>query len=192
MERIVYRLTLDAHTNGIQRTLQGFETADKMSRQIAINLMASGTTYELPLDHIEALMYVTTPDATEPSINSCVIEGNTVLYDVLPEDVAVEGMTELQLKLIETRMDGARSVLVSPRIALEVIESNVNDEGAERSVAFSALEDAISTASEMYNSRLERVEISEDCIFRAYFADGRVYENHYLYDNLYNGADNPK
>ena len=37
MEKIIYRLTLDTHKNGIQKTLQGFETADKIARRIAIN-----------------------------------------------------------------------------------------------------------------------------------------------------------
>ena len=185
MERITYRITLDTHKNGIQRTLQGFETADNMSRRIAINLMASGDTYEIPLDHVVAMMYVTTPSATEPSINECTIEDNTIVYDVLP--IVEEGITEMQIKLIETRESGAKSVLVSPKFAVEVADSGTDDESAEQSTTFTSLENAIAQANEMYDSRLLRIEIGEDCRFKAYYADGTVYENDYLYEALYNG-----
>ena len=73
MERITYRITLDAHKNGIQRTLQGFETADNMARRISVNIMSKGDTYEIPSNNVTALIYVTTPDATEPSINEYII-----------------------------------------------------------------------------------------------------------------------
>ena len=118
MEQIIYRITLDAHKNGIQRTLQGFETADNMARRIAINLTAGGDTYEIPYDHVTALIYITEPSAKEPSINECAIDGNTILYDVLP--IVEEGITEMQVKLIETSMDGAKRVIAAPRFAVEV------------------------------------------------------------------------
>lgn len=185
MERITYRITLDTHKSGIQRTLQGFETADIMSRRIAINLVASGDTYEIPFDHVVAMMYVTTPNAEEPSINECVIEDNTIIYDVLP--IAEEGITEMQIKLIETRMDGAKSVLLSPKFAVEVTESGADDEGAEQTPTFSSLETAVAQAKEVYDARLLKIEIADDCVFKAYYADGAVYENDYLNKALYNG-----
>ena len=112
MERINYRITLDSHKTGIQRTLQGFETADNMARTIAVNITASGDTYEIPLDNVVAMMYVTTPNASEPSINECRIEDNTIYYDVLP--IVEEGITEMKIKLIETSVDGAKRVLLAP------------------------------------------------------------------------------
>lgn len=175
MERIVYRITLDAHRNGIQRTLQGFETSDKMSRRIAVNIMASGNTFGIPTGNVVTMMYVTTPEATEPSINECAIEGNTIVYDVLP--IVEEGLTEMQLKLIETGIEGAKSVLMSARFAVEVTKSNADDSSAEQSVTFTALEHAIARADAVYNARLERIELDKDCTFRAYYADGSVYEN---------------
>lgn len=185
MERITYRITLDTHRNGIQRTLQGFETADKMSRRIAVNLVSGGDTYELPMDHTVAIMYVTTPNATEPSINECYIEGNTIIYDALP--IVEEGITEMQLKVIKTDIDGAKMVLASPRFAVEVTESGTNDEGGEQTTTFTALEDAIAKANGVYDCRLLRVEIDDDCTFRAYYADGTVYENYFFKEALYNG-----
>lgn len=178
MERIVYRKTLDVHKNGIQFTLQGFETADNMARKIEISLMASGDTIDIPLEQITAMMYVTTPSATEPSINACTIKGNTIIYDVLP--IVEEGITEMQLKLIETRPNGAKGVLPSPRFAVEVAKSNADDEGAAQSPTFTALEDAIARANGVYDSRLIGIELDEDCTFRAKYADGTIYESDVL------------
>lgn len=185
MERITYRITLDTHKTGIQRTLQGFETADNMARRIAVNLVAGSDTYEIPFDHVVAMVYVTTPSASEPSINECIIEDNTIIYDVLP--IVEEGITEMQIKLIETRESGAKKVLVSPKFAVEVTESGTDDESAEQSTTFSSLENAVAQAKGVYDSRLLRIEIGEDCRFKAYYADGTVYENDYLYEALYNG-----
>lgn len=185
MERIVYRKTLDVHKNGIQFTLQGFETADNMARRIEISLMASGDTIDLPLEQIVAMMYVTTPNATEPSINQCTIKDNKIIYDVLP--IVEEGITEMQLKLIETSPNGAKSVLGTPRFAAEVTKGNIDDSGATQTTTFTALEDAIARANGVYESRLEKIEVDNDCTFRAIFADGTVYENDSLKEAIYNG-----
>lgn len=185
MERVIYRITLDTHKGGIQRTLQGFETADNMARRIAVNLVAGSDTYEIPFDHVVAMVYVTTPSASEPSINECIIEDNTIIYDVLP--IVEEGITEMQIKLIETRESGAKRVLASPKFAVEVTESGTDDESAEQSTTFSSLENAVAQAKGVYDSRLLRIEIGEDCRFKAYYADGTVYENDYMYEALYNG-----
>ena len=184
MEQITYRITLDAHKNGIQRTLQGFETSDKLSRKVVVNLMENGDTYEIPKDHVVAAVYVTTPSANEPSINECTIEGNTVVYDVLP--IVEEGITEMQIKLIESRPAGAKKVLVSARFAVEVAKSH-GDEGAEQTQTFTALENALASALSVYNGRLMNIEIDDTCMFRAYYADGSVYESDALNKVVYTG-----
>ena len=186
MERITYRITLDTHKNGIQRTLQGFLVGDKMSRRIAINLMAGGDTFEIPFDHVTAVMYVLRPTDSTPSINACTIEDNTIIYDVLPSDLALEGITEMQLKLIEGNVEGARKVLISPRFALEITEGTY-DEGVVQTASFTALEKAVAQAKAVYDTRLLSVEVTEECTFKAYYADGTVYENDYMRDALYNG-----
>ena len=185
MERITYRITLDAHRNGIQRTLQGFETADKMSRKIAINLVEGSDTFDLPMTNVVAMMYVTTPSAKQPSINECVIDGNTIVYDVKP--ITEEGITEMQLKVIETSPEGAKAVLISPKFAVEVTESGTNDSSATQTTTFTALEDAVAKASAVYESRILRVVIEEDCVFKVFYADGTIYENDYFRDAMYNG-----
>jgi len=185
MERITYRKTLDVHKNGIQFLLQGFETADNMSRVIEISLMASGDAIDFPLERIEALMYVTTPNATEPSINKCTIKDNKVVYDVLP--IVEEGITSMQLKIIETSPDGATAILATPKFAVEVTKSDTDDESVQQTTTFTALEDAVAKAKATYDERFLRMELSSDCIFRAYYADGSIYETDVLQKLFMNG-----
>ena len=185
MERITYRITLDAFRTGVQRTLQGFETADKLSRRIIVSLSAGTGMYEIPMDNVIAMIYVRAPNSTEPSINDCTIEDNTIIYDMLP--IVDEGITEMQIKLIETSPHGAQRVLVSPKFAVEVTESGTDDDDAEQSVTFTALETAVALAKGAYDERLVSVEIDADCTFRAFYADGSVYENENLKEALYNG-----
>ena len=175
MERIVYRKSLDAHKNGIQFTLQGFETADNMSRVIEIGIMASGDTIDIPLEGVVAMMYVTTPSSTEPSINHCAIRGNTIVYEVLP--IAEEGTTEMQLKLIQSDINGAARVLISPRFAVEVIKSNADDGEAEQTATFTALENAVARANAVYDKRVDKIDVDPDGVFKVYYADGMVYES---------------
>ena len=185
MEQIKYRKTLDVHKNGTQFLLQGFETADKLSRVIEISLMASGDAIDFPLERIVAMMYVTTPGATEPSINECTIKDNKVVYEVLP--IVEEGLTTMQLKLIETSPDGATSVLASPKFAVEVTKSDADDECAEQTTTFTALEDAMAKAKTVYDERFLRMELTSDCTFKAYYADGTVYETDILKKLFLNG-----
>lgn len=177
MERITYRITLDSHKSGIQRTLQGFETADGMARRIAINLTASGDTYEIPFDNVYAMMYVTRPNTEEPSINMCVIEDNTIVYDVLQSDTSAEGIVHMQLKLIEGRPDGARKVLLAPRFAIEVSGSETDDEQVKKTATFTALEDMVAKAKTVYDHRLLSVVMTDEYVLTVTYADGTVYES---------------
>lgn len=179
MERITYRKTLDVHKTGIQFTLQGFETADKMARTIEINLMANGDTVDLPTEKMVATMYVKTPSALV-SVNECTIRDNTIVCDVLP--IVEAGITEMQLKLIETSPVGATSVLATPKFAVEVSESGTNEDGATQTATFTALENALAQAKGVYDSRITRIVLSPDCIFTVHYADGTIYTSDALKD----------
>ena len=179
MERITYRKTLDVHKNGVQFLLQGFQTADNMSRVIEISLMASGDAIDFPLERVIAVMYVTPPGATEPSINECTIVDNKIVYNVLP--ITTEGITKMQLKLIETSIEGAKSVLASPEFAVEVSASEMGDEDENPVTTYTALENCIAKAESAYNSRLMRIELTQDCIFRAYYA-GETEDHETIYE----------
>ena len=185
MELIRYRKTLDVHKNGSQFMLQGFQTADNMSRVIEISLMASGDAIDFPLEKVEALMYVTTPNATEPSINECTIKDNKVVYDVLP--IVEEGITTMQLKIIETSTEGATGILACPKFSVEVTKSGVDDGKAEQTTTYTALENAMAKAKAVYDERFLRMELTSDCIFKAYYADGTVYETDLLKKLFLNG-----
>lgn len=179
MERITYRKTLDVHKTGVQFILQGFETADKMARTIEINLMANGDTVDLPTEKMVATMYVTTPSKVT-SINECTIRDNTIVCDVLP--IVEAGITDMQLKLIETSPEGATSVLATPKFWVEVSESGMNEDDATQSTTFTALENALAQAKGVYDSRVTRIVLSEDCIFTVHYADGTVYTSDALKD----------
>ncbi len=180
MERIIYRKTLDVHKAGVQFILQGFQTADNMARRIEINLMANGDTIDLTSEKLVAMMYVKSPSASEPSINKCSINGNTIIYDVLP--IVEGGITEMQLKLIETSPNGATGTLGAPKFAVEVSKSGTDDGGAVQTQTFTALEEAIAKADGVFASRIERIFLSPDCVFTILYADGTTYESDALKD----------
>ena len=179
MERVTYRKTLDAHKTGVQFTLQGFETADNMARTIEINLMANGDTVDLPTEKVVATMYVKSPSGVV-SVNECTIRDNTIVYDVLP--IVEAGITEMQLKLIETSPLGATSILATPRFAVEVSESGTNEEDATQSATFTALENALAKAQGVYDSRVTNIVLSPDCAFTVHYADGTIYTSDALKD----------
>ena len=198
MELITYRKTLDVHKNGVQFTLRGFETADKMSRVIEISLMASGDTVDFPLERLVAVMYVTTPSAKEAVMHDCEIVDNKIVYNVLP--IVEEGITTMKLKLIETGPEGARRVLATPKFEVEVVDSGIRDDGPgvdstfeenytgdKINPEFTALENFIAKAEVAYGKRLERIELDSQCIFKAWFADGTTYETTLLRDLFVRG-----
>jgi hypothetical protein len=174
----------------VQFTLQGFETADNLSRVIEISLMASGDTVDFPLEKIVASMYVTTPSASTPSINACTIKDNKIIYEVLP--ITEEGTTIMQLKIAETSITGAKSILATPKFAVEVSKSNADDESAEQTTTFTALENATTKANAVYNSRLLKVEVTDDLTFRAIYADGTEYESTAIREGISSTVLTPK
>jgi hypothetical protein len=179
MERITYRKTLDVHKTGVQFTLQGFVTTDRMARTIEINLMANGDTVDLPTEKMVAIVYVTAPSGAV-SVNDCTIKDNTIVYNVLP--IVEAGITEMQVELIETSPMGAESVLTTPKFAVEVSESGTNEESATNSPTFTALENALAQAKGLYDSRITRIILSEDCVFTIHYADGSIYTSDALKD----------
>ena len=119
-------------------------------------------------------MYLTSPWMEKPSINACIIKDNKVIYEVLP--IVVEGITTMQLKLIETSPGGAKSVLASPSFAVEVSKSGTDDAITEENKAtFTALETAAANAKIAYDERLIGVELTSDGIFKVTYADGSEY-----------------
>ena len=185
MERITYRKTLDVHKNGTQFVLRGFETSEKLSRIVEISLMASGDAIDFPLENIMALMYISSPGSELPTIKECEIKDNKIICEVSP--LVTEGISTVQISLMETRPSGASSVLYTPKFSIEVTKSIVNDTALEQNSDFGILKNAITAAKTVYDQRFLRMELTDDCIFKAYYADGSWYETDILKKLFKNG-----
>lgn len=170
MSKINYRIVLDAHKGGIQKTLHGFFAGDIKSRRIVISLV-SGSAPCVYGENAIAVMYVTKPEGIT-SYNACTIEDNLVFYDVLQTDIDTEGITTMQVKI----MDG-ESVLCAPVFAVEVQSAMASDEQAIATPTYTALEEALMKAETVYNERLVSIDIEEDLTFIATYANGTTYED---------------
>ena len=137
------------------------------------------------MEGVVAFAYVLCPGATEPSYYKCEIVDNKVVCEIPP--ITVEGITTIQIKLIETSTDNSKSVLATPEFALEVSKSYATDDGEEMKTTFSGFEEFIMKAEKAYAKRLERIELSSDCMFYAYYADGTTYETDILKKLFLNG-----
>lgn len=161
MEQLTYRFSLDTHKNGVQRTLQGFETGDGISRKLVINLVEEDRPFMLPLDNVVAAMYVKRPSQTSPSINTCSIEGDQIVYELTDSDLEEAGIVTCQLKLIFGTIEHPLNVIVSPRFDIEVWESMASDSVAEDTQEYTALEAALAKAQMCYEGRIISFSIDD-------------------------------
>lgn len=173
MEKITYRLTLDTFKGGIQKVLRGVYTGDVLSRRVAISLSAGSVPCKISDEEsiVSAVMYVTKPSGVT-NYGNCEILDNVVYYDIIQYDVDVEGIVEMQLKVMS-----ADSVLYAPVFALEVQQSKNSDIIAEQSPQFTALEAALARAEEVYRKRLVSIELTDDLVFIAHYGDNSTYES---------------
>lgn len=165
MNKINYRITLDAHKSGVQKTLHGFFAGDVLSRRIAISLVGGSTPCEYG-ENTAAVMYVTKPNGVT-SYNACTVEENTIFYDVLQTDIDAAGIVTMQFKVMS-----GEAVLYAPEFAVEVQDSKNSDTQATTTPTYTALEEALVKAETAYNERLVSVDIEEDLTFVAVYADG--------------------
>lgn len=170
MERITHKFSLDLHKNGVQRTLQGFETGDARSHRVKISLREGDTPFVLPQNGVGASLYVTLPNGTQ-NIEACTRIGDEFICDLTSEDYAAEGIVSCQLKVYSTINEG--QVIVAPKFQLEVWESDVSDSEAIESPVYSALQEAIMKADYIYNNGK---------IVSLYFDDGLILYVEYGYD----------
>lgn len=141
MNKINYRITLDAHKSGVQKTLHGFFAGDVLSRRIAISLVGGSTPCEY--DEITAaIMYVTKPNGVT-NYNACTVEENTIFYDVLQADIDTAGIVTMQFKVMS-----GESVLYAPEFAIEVQAAKNSDTQATTTPTYTALEEALVKAEE--------------------------------------------
>ena len=181
MEQLTYRFSLDTHKNGSQRTLQGFETGDTISRQLVISLTENEESYELPLDNVVAVMYVLRPSQSAPSINECTIEDNKIIYDITADDLMEEGIVKMQVKLISGTIEHPHRVIVSPRFDIEVWESLTQDSEAEDTQEYTALEAALVRAQMCYDGRIVSFTIDEEGVITVVYGYDEQTQTHVTY-----------
>lgn len=175
MDKIKYRIILDAHKGGVQKVIRGFFTGDVASRTIAVNINASGLPCNLGVG-TAAIMYVTKSNGVT-NYGACEVIDNTVYYDVNQSDIDSPGIVEMQLKILN-----GESVLYAPLFALDVQESKVSDTEAETTPTFSALEAALAKAQFVYDTRIVSIEITPEYVFVVKYADDSEYTNDCLSD----------
>lgn len=170
MDKIKYRIILDAHKGGVQKVIRGFFTGDVASRTIAVNINASGLPCNLG-EGTAAIMYVTKSNGVT-NYGACEVIDNTVYYDVNQSDIDSPGIAEMQLKILN-----GESVLYAPLFALDVQESKVSDTEAETTPTFTALEAALAKAQFVYDTRIVSIEITPEYVFVVKYADDSEYAN---------------
>lgn len=173
MERIIYRKTLDLFKGGRQFVLQGVQTGDNIAREVEISLASGGDTYDLPFSNVTACAYITDAKGNV-SLVDCAIRNNKVAFCV--PKITEAGVAEVTIKIIETSLNGAKKTIATPKFALEVWDSGLNDEDIENTPTFSKLENALARSEEVYDKRLLDVEVDENLTFKARYADGKEYE----------------
>jgi len=165
MNKINYRITLDAHKSGVQKTLHGFFAGDVLSRRIAISLVGGSTPCEY--DEITAaIMYVTKPNGVT-NYNACTVEENTIFYDVLQADIDTAGIVTMQFKVMS-----GESVLYAPEFAIEVQAAKNSDTQATTTPTYTALEEALLKAEEYGNVAAD----AEEAVEKATVAVGKAEE----------------
>lgn len=170
MDKINYRIILDAHKGGVQKVLRGFFTGDVSARTIAVSINASGVSCKFGTG-TTAIMYVTKENGVT-NYGACEVVDNVVYYNVLQADTDCAGIVEMQLKVMDET-----TVLYAPTFALEVQESKTSDTAAETTPQFSALEAMVAKAQLVYDTRLVSIELKDDLTFVAHYADESVYES---------------
>ena len=171
MEKVNYRITLDVQKPGVQKILRGMFAGEALSRRIVISLVAGSSVCNMD-QNTTAMMYVTKPNGVT-NYNACTIEDNLIYYDILQDNLNVEGMSQMQLKILS-----GDSILYAPMFNVEIQRNLTSDEQAEETPTFTALEKALAQATEVYNTRLVSIEVEEDLTFVATFGDGTTYESY--------------
>lgn len=182
MNKINHRITLDVQKGGVQKVLRGMFSGEVLSRRIVVSLVAGSSVCSMD-ENTTAVMYVTKPNGVT-NYCACTIEDNLVFYDVLQADVDAPGNTQMQLKILSGDM-----VLYAPVFSVEVQASRTSDTPATETPTFTALEQALAQATEVYNTRITSIDITEDLTFVVTYGDDTTYESEAIKNALANIDD---
>ena len=162
-----YRVSLDIHSTQSQVSLH-IKQGDT-SRKVFISLCEGGKPYYIE-DDCYAVFSAKKPDNTKIE-NRCIIEDNTIVYDVTEQTTAAVGKLNCEVKLY-----GENSkLLLSPSLTIIVEARAVSDDLIESSSEYSAL-------TELYSETNALKTEMEDKLSSGYFngkdgVDGKDGEN---------------
>lgn len=149
MNPISYSFTMDVKKNGTQGVLSGMRSGEVGIRELRISLAYGKETLKFSGEEV-AYMFVTRPSDTTPSIEGCKIEGNTIIYEISPNDVAEEGVVNCQLKIVGNKkvlLDGEywdeEVILYAPSFEMEVTDPNVDESHIPELPVYTALEELL-------------------------------------------------
>lgn len=180
MDRVRYRISLNTAKTGYQHYLQGAVKGESISREIVMSFTQDGRPFEFPTGHtIRAVLYIKYPGIDNPSVQACEIDydHSSVIYLLTPNDVASAGILDVQLKIIDTRIPDP-IVLIAPRFQIEVQDTNVvDDDEAEQTETYTALETALAQAQTAYNNRIVGTDTDSDGHIIFIYGDGHEEES---------------
>ena len=123
MIQSTYRFSLDIHDDHSNVCLY-VKKGDTNSRKLYITLMENGNPYEIS-DDCYAVFTATKPDGTLV-YNDCVIDDDTIIYELTPQTTAAPGVMDCEIQLYGA--DDA--LLTSPRFIV-VVDDTVYDTETE-------------------------------------------------------------
>lgn len=154
MNMSIFKISLDIHDEASQLSFS-VKKGDT-SRRLYITLTENGIPYKIGAD-CYAVFYAKKPDGTEV-FNDCVIEDNTVIYDMTVQTTAASGRCECELVLY----GGNGEQLTSPRFSV-IVYTPVHTESEITSTSeYTALANLVTEGNSLVtegNSLIKEVEI---------------------------------
>ena len=153
MHRINHRVSLD-----IQEIASQFSLSIKQgdtNRRLVITLTVNGQIYKIT-DDCYAVFASTKPDGTI-ILNDCIIQDNTVIYDITSQNTGTIGIADCEIVLY----GGDGAVLTSPRFKLEVYETVYSEEKIESTDEYNSLISKVAQANALINEVNSKLEAGE-------------------------------
>ena len=119
MIKSTYRFSLDIHEDHSNVCLN-VKKGDTNSRKLYITLMENGNPYEISED-CYAVFTATKPDG-KLLYNDCVIEDDTIIYELTPQTTAASGVMDCEIQLY-----GADDALLTSPKFIIVVDDTVYD-----------------------------------------------------------------
>lgn len=151
MNEIQYKLSLDCHKPGVQKTIYAKEN-DTLSRKLIVSLTENGKPYTIPPD-ATAIIKALKPDDTI-IFNNCIIGNNNITVTLTSQFLSCIGEVKCEICIIKDDV-----VLSTPCIAVIVEDSMYGDDAIESTNEYTMLVQSINQAQVYNNTAISSVEI---------------------------------